>query len=63
MSSCALFPLTPALSLRERGNRIQPRHKSGPVHFVLTGITWLPLPKGEGRGEGEGRPVRFGAAI
>jgi hypothetical protein len=48
-----LFPLTPALSLRERENHLaalvpfkrfllQPRRK-----------TILPLPKGEGRGEGE----------
>jgi hypothetical protein len=54
MRSCALFPLTPALSLWERGNRIQPRDESKPFDFSQTRPVWLPLPKGEGWGEGEG---------
>jgi hypothetical protein len=53
MSSCALFPLTPALSLRERGNRIQSHDKSGPFDLARTGRSPLPLPEGEGWGEGE----------
>src|SRR5262249_10978590 len=49
-----LFPLTPALSLGERGFRIL-RWTCSPVagrlHSPENRV--LPLPKGEGRGEGE----------
>ena len=46
--------LTPALSLGERGNGIQPHHK-WTRSFRQTLTDFLPLPEGEGRGEG-GRP-------
>jgi hypothetical protein len=53
------FPLTPALSLRERENRIQPLSICcdwiGEASLQETGKPRLlfPLPKGEGQGEGE----------
>ncbi len=49
-----LFPLTPALSPKERGNRILSRGKSKRFQFTPARAAVLPLPKGEGRGEGEG---------
>ena len=54
-SSAALFPLTPALSLGERGPRTPSLDHSWTARFATTLPTGLPLPKGEGRGEGEGR--------
>src|SRR5437870_1938144 len=51
--SSLLFPLTPALSLRERGNRRQSAGESGFVETFEGCAQELPLPKGEGWGEGE----------
>ena len=48
-----LFPLTPALSPRERGNRSQSLDTSWRASFAEALTTILPLPKGEGWGEGE----------
>jgi hypothetical protein len=46
------FPLTPALSPGERGNRRQSVGKTG-VDETFVRLTWLfPLPAGEGQGEG-----------
>jgi|GEM_PF-260167 len=46
------FPLTPALSLWERGKRIPlPANRNAPELRALA--DFLPLPEGEGRGEGE----------
>src|SRR5437870_6182310 len=66
--TCVLFPLTPALSLGERGNLFGCFGTSDGARFVdgLTAI--LPLPEGEGRGEGEGNarsthPVRIGHGV
>jgi len=47
----ALFPLTPALSLRERVQRGATLENSGGLRFANRLLTILPLPKGEGRGE------------
>jgi membrane fusion protein, multidrug efflux system len=47
------FPLTPALSLRERENRRQRVVKSAAPGIFGRRTTCLPLPEGEGRGEGE----------
>jgi len=47
------FPLTPALSPRERENRSSVIGLSEALVLVESGNAWLPLPKGEGRGEGE----------
>jgi len=55
MISCALFPLTPALSLGEREHLRQRARKAGGAGISERRATWLPLPEGEGRGEGEGR--------
>ena len=49
----ALFLLTPALSLRERGHHRQCIRQSEPLGVVATPSLVLPLPEGEGRGEGE----------
>ena len=52
--SCALFPLTLTLSLRERE---QHTPVCGTSDYAGNGdrlTTILPLPKGEGRGEGKG---------
>jgi hypothetical protein len=47
------FPLTPALSPRERELRSPPRSDTGRPRSLDTQTQVLPLPKGEGRGEGE----------
>ncbi len=47
------FPLTPALSLREREHRRRRIRKRAPLGVVPTRSLVLPLPEGEGRGEGE----------
>ena len=49
------FPLTPALSLGERGNRSRSADKRAPREFDETWAGKLPLPEGEGWGEGEQR--------
>ena len=51
--SDAVFPLTPALSLREREYRGQSLNISWRVRFADALATLLPLPGGEGRGDGE----------
>ena len=48
------FPLTPALSRRERGN-VSQRSKCCCVPVGRTRNACLPLPAGEGWGEGERR--------
>ena len=48
------FPLTPALSLRERGNRSQALDILRRASFAEARATMLPLPRGEGKGEGKG---------
>ena len=53
LSSVASFPLTPALSLREREHRIPSREKSGRFGLLQARPTVLPLPKGESRGAEE----------
>src|SRR2546427_7423741 len=52
--SRGLFPLTPALSPGERGNRRQSAGKSAAARTSERWARGLPLPRGEGRGEGEG---------
>src|SRR6185369_1203019 len=53
-NSNAPFPLTPALSPRERENR-SPVFRQSPTPLCSESRNaCLPLPKGEGRGEGEG---------
>ena len=52
------FPLTPALSLRERENQEPRCDDSKWLGFTNTLPMMLPLPEGEGRGEGE-RSVRI----
>ena len=47
------FPLTPALSLREREHRRQRIREPKVLGVVATRSLVLPLPEGEGRGEGE----------
>src|ERR1019366_381199 len=47
------FPLTPALSLRERENAGQRVAETGTSEIVERLPSVLPLPKGEGWGEGE----------
>src|ERR1035441_10069417 len=49
-----LFPLTPALSLREREDSRQSSGESGSIGEFEARTSRLPLPRGEGRGEGEG---------
>src|SRR5262249_52901671 len=51
-------PLTPALSLWERGPRRAPFESSSAVRFANRLTRILPLPKGEGWGEGEERARR-----
>ena len=48
-----LFPLTPALSRRERENHPQSVGYAGAVRILDSRASLLPLPMGEGRGEGE----------
>jgi len=48
------FPLTPALSLREREQR-SPRSADRNATALRALADFPPLPAGEGRGEGEGR--------
>jgi len=52
------FPLTPALSRRERGERI-PLTADTDAKALQALADFLPLPEGEGRGEGEGRVRPF----
>ena len=47
------FPLTPALSLRERVNHLRHFGGANRARFADGLAAILPLPKGEGRGEGE----------
>ena len=61
------LPLTPALSLGERGKAGPPLHDNRAAAFATRRTTIHPLPKGEGRGEGEGdgrsfRPCESGWA-
>ena len=58
----SLFPLTPALSLRERENYRQRAGKAGMLGIVERLAALHPLPKEEGRGEGE-RNVRFESVV
>jgi hypothetical protein len=53
MHSCALFPLTLALSPREREKLLTAWDYSRNSEHCPTLPMVLPLPKGEGRGEGE----------
>ena len=53
LKSDVVFPLTPALSLRERGKRGQSFDNSKRASLADALAIILPLPKGEGRGEGE----------
>ncbi len=52
-SSHVPFPLTPALSLRERENIHQSVGETAAIEMFGDRIPRLPLPKGEGWGEGE----------
>ena len=52
-NSNAFFPLTPALSPGERENGSPVLCQSAVSLCSESGITCLPLPRGEGRGEGE----------
>jgi hypothetical protein len=54
MQSCALFPLTLALSLREREWLSTVWDYSLNAGHLRALPMALPLPEGEGRGEGEG---------
>jgi uroporphyrinogen III methyltransferase / synthase len=60
-NKCGLFPLPPALSLRERENERQPLRDAGTPGITARPTSIPPLPKGEGRSEGEG-DVRSNAA-
>jgi hypothetical protein len=53
LKSDVFFPLTPALSLRERVKRSQSFDNSKRASLADAPATILPLPKGEGWGEGE----------
>ena len=54
MTACASFPLTPALSLREREPYCPSWCKVEALGYIARRDTILPLPKGEGWGEGKG---------
>jgi len=56
------FPLTPALSPRERENGRQRVHKPSAPGMVERRSACLPLPGGEGRGEGEQAVVKAEAS-
>ncbi|MEN9574913.1 MAG: hypothetical protein RL514_2768 [Verrucomicrobiota bacterium] len=51
------FPLTPALSLRERENGSQHFEQPSALDFSPERTAFPPLPEGEGRGEGEGHAL------
>jgi hypothetical protein len=53
LKSDVVFPLTPALPLRERGRRGQSFDNSKRASLAGALATILPLPQGEGWGEGE----------
>ena len=53
LKSDVVFPLTPALSLRERENYRQRSGEASTLGIVERLAALPPLPKGEGRGEGE----------
>ena len=57
-----LFPLTPALSPRERGKLSQSVGEAGAAGSSASALTLSPLPKGEGQGEGEGGIQPFSAS-
>ena len=66
--NCALFPLTPALSLGERANCRQAVREPSTVRRVKALERIPPLPEGEGRGEGEGdarstHPILIGPGV
>jgi hypothetical protein len=48
-----LFPLTPALSPKERVNRFPSLDNPARLEFAHARSVELPLPQGEGGGEGE----------
>src|SRR5437899_1263809 len=50
---CVSFPLTLALSRRERERRIPRGNESRRFGLAKARLAILPLPRGEGRGEGE----------
>ena len=60
VTQCGWFPLTPALSPRERENRRQCLSKLEALGFGQRRGAWLPLRKGEGWGEGKRcvRPIQ-----
>jgi hypothetical protein len=60
---CGLFPLTPSLSLRERGNQGQSLDISWHDSLAEGLAPILHLPKGDGRGEGEQTMLPPGGAI
>ena len=60
--SSAAFPLTPALSLREREDSLQRWEISG-VTFANALPRILPLPEGEGSGEREQDAPRLGSFV
>ena len=49
----AAFPLTPALSLREREERLPCLRQSNARQLLAEWNAEFPLPEGEGQGEGE----------
>src|ERR1035437_6546774 len=55
LRGCGPFPLTPALSPRERENSRQSVGESEATGAWARRLVALPLPKGEGWGEGEQR--------
>ena len=59
----SLFPLTSALSRRERGNCSPSAGASSATSVQRTRSRALPLPEGEGRGEGERGPETRGACV
>ena len=58
----ALFPLTPALSLRERECRRASGGEFGGRDILRAYTWWFPVPEGEGQGEGEGN-IRMMEAV